>query len=88
MDNLEQEPVPGEENGDKEKDHGPWPVKRGPNQEPIGLPKGVNRRDVILRLNNKGGWEAVNPSPEDIEEQSQWRGGNAARRKRGEPGNK
>ena len=82
MDNLEQEPVADEE------DHGPWPVTLGENQEPIGLPKGVNRRDVILRLNNKGGWEAVNPSEEDIRDRDLWRGGNAARRKRGKPGNK
>jgi hypothetical protein len=67
-----------EPNNDESKDHGPWPVTLGRNQEPIGLPEGVDPKNVILRLTNKGGWEAVNPLPEDIEEQSKWRGDMAA----------
>lgn len=69
MENLEQESV------DDGRDHGPWPVTLGKNQEPIGLPDWIKPENVILRLTNKGGWEAVNPLPDDVKDFEKWRGG-------------
>lgn len=50
-----------------------WPIEIGPKGEIIGLPEGIKREDVILRIESDGSWWAYNPSQEIIEEIKKWR---------------
>ena len=67
---------------EKERPRGPWPVEIGENQEIIGLPKGIDRKDIITCIGTaaqtpagkKHQWFAVNPSKEILKERDLWLG--------------